>query len=50
MPEAGAAFVLGVNDGVLPARPSAKGFLSEGERERLETIGLKLAPIPAQDI
>jgi len=44
VPEARAAFVLGVNDGVLPARPSAKGILSEGERERLETVGLKLAP------
>ena len=33
VPEARAAFVLGVNDGVLPARAAAKGILSEGERE-----------------
>lgn len=46
VPEAKAAFVLGVNDGVLPARVAAKGILSEGERERLEAVGLKLAPGP----
>ena len=43
-PEARAAFVMGVNDGVLPARFSGQGILSEGERERLQAIGLKLAP------
>ena len=46
VPEARAAFVLSVNDGVLPARAAAKGILSEGERERLEAVGLKLAPGP----
>ncbi len=44
VPEARAAFVLGVSDGVLPARVSVQGILSEGERERLEAVGLKLAP------
>lgn len=43
-PEARAAFVMGVSDGVLPARVSDRGILSEGERERLQAIGLKLAP------
>ena len=31
---------------MLPARAAAKGILSEGERERLEAVGLKLAPGP----
>lgn len=43
-PEARTAFVMGVSDGVLPARVSDKGILSEGERERLWSVGLKLAP------
>jgi ATP-dependent helicase/nuclease subunit B len=43
-PEARAAFVMGVSDGVLPARVSDRGILSEGERERLQAVGLKLAP------
>jgi ATP-dependent helicase/nuclease subunit B len=43
-PEARAAFVMGVSEGVLPARVSDGGILSEGERERLQAVGLKLAP------
>lgn len=43
-PEARAAFVMGASDGVLPARVSDRGILSEGERERLQAVGLKLAP------
>ncbi len=43
-PEARAAFVMGVSDGVLPARVAEKGILSEGERERLLAAGLRLAP------
>ncbi len=43
-PEARAAFVMGASDGVLPARVTDKGILSEGERERLQAVGLKLAP------
>lgn len=43
-PEARAAFVMGVNDGVLPARVAEKGILSEGERDRLLSVGLRLAP------
>lgn len=43
-PGARAAFVMGVSDGVLPARVSAPGILSEPDREKLEAIGLKLAP------
>ncbi len=43
-PEAKAAFVMGVSDGVLPARVAEKGILSEGERDRLLSVGLRLAP------
>lgn len=43
-PKARAAFVMGVSEGVLPARVSDGGILSEGERERLQAVGLKLAP------
>ena len=37
-------FMLGVNDGVIPARAIEDGVLTEQERERLEEIGLRLAP------
>ncbi|MBO8128131.1 MAG: helicase-exonuclease AddAB subunit AddB [Peptococcaceae bacterium] len=43
-PNVKACFVLGVGDGVLPARADAGGIFTEPERERLETIGLKVAP------
>lgn len=43
-PEARAAFVMGACDGTLPARVADSGILSEGERERLQAVGLKLAP------
>lgn len=36
-------FLLGVNDGVIPARPKMEGVLSEEEREALEKTGLELA-------
>ncbi|ANE47308.1 ATP-dependent helicase [Paenibacillus swuensis] len=38
------AFLLGVNDGVVPGRLSEDGVLSEGERDRLAETGLLLAP------
>ncbi|MFC7371725.1 helicase-exonuclease AddAB subunit AddB [Fictibacillus iocasae] len=37
-------FLLGVNEGVLPARPKEGGLLSESDREMLEQNGLELAP------
>ncbi len=43
-PEARAAFVMGAADGMLPARVADSGILSEGDRERLQTVGLMLAP------
>lgn len=39
-----AALVLGVNDGVFPARPSGYGPLTDAERETLDGLGIKLAP------
>lgn len=43
-PEARAAFIMGVSDGVLPARVGDQGILSELEREQLKEVGLQLAP------
>ncbi len=38
------AFLLGVNDGVLPSRPPGDGVFSEEEREELMRAGFELAP------
>jgi len=43
-PEVRAAFLLGVNEGVLPARPPADGFFTDAERARLLDAGVVLAP------
>jgi ATP-dependent helicase/nuclease subunit B len=37
-------FLLGVNDGVIPAKPSDDGLLSEADRETLDRNGILLAP------
>lgn len=37
-------YVLGVNDGVIPARPIEDGILTEHERDVLQDIGMELAP------
>lgn len=42
--EVKAAFVLGVNDGVLPARHGDSGLFSDTERIHLEQAGMPLAP------
>lgn len=39
-----ATFILGINDGVIPAIPSEDGVLNEDEREHLSRHGLQLAP------
>ncbi|MBS4198651.1 helicase-exonuclease AddAB subunit AddB [Bacillus sp. FJAT-49732] len=38
------SFVVGLNDGVLPAKQSEDGALSDGDRSELKAIGLQLAP------
>lgn len=38
------AFILGINEGVLPAKPEEGGIVSEEERESLQKEGLSLAP------
>ncbi|MDD3654146.1 MAG: helicase-exonuclease AddAB subunit AddB [Desulfotomaculaceae bacterium] len=43
-PEARVSFVMGVSEGVLPARFTGSGILSDAERESLQAIGLKLSP------
>nr|WP_273483429.1 helicase-exonuclease AddAB subunit AddB [Desulforamulus ruminis] len=43
-PDVKAALVLGVNDGVLPARTVEEGLLSDLEREQLQELGIRLAP------
>lgn len=37
-------FIIGANDGVLPARPNEEGVFSESDREILGDAGLQLAP------
>lgn len=39
-----AAFILGVNEGVIPAKHSQEGLLTDDERELLADLGLKMAP------
>lgn len=43
-PNVRAALILGISDGVLPARLSEEGIISDYERETLREIGLNLAP------
>lgn len=43
-----AAFVVGVNEGVFPARPAETSLLSESEREILSQAGIELAPSSEQ--
>lgn len=39
-----AAFIVGANEGVIPAAPTEEGVLSDEEREALVTAGIELAP------
>jgi ATP-dependent helicase/nuclease subunit B len=43
-PEVDVLFLLGANEGILPAKPSTEGVFDGIERERLEHSGLTLAP------
>jgi len=43
-PEVRVLFLLGANEGVLPARPTSDGVLDEEERKQLEIAGVALAP------
>lgn len=43
LPKIRALFVIGVNDGILPAPPAAQGIFSELEREELENKGVELS-------
>ncbi|MFC4322313.1 helicase-exonuclease AddAB subunit AddB [Litchfieldia salsa] len=38
-------FIIGANDGVLPARPNEEGVFSQHDREKLIHSGLKVAPL-----
>ncbi|MCG0277326.1 MAG: helicase-exonuclease AddAB subunit AddB [Thermanaeromonas sp.] len=44
LPEVRAAFLLGVNEGIFPARPLALGFLKDEEREYLLEKGWEVGP------
>jgi ATP-dependent helicase/nuclease subunit B len=43
-PEVRVLFLLGANEGVLPARPDSDSVLDAEEREQLEKVGVALAP------
>lgn len=44
LPNIRVLFVLGVNDGVLPAPAQSQGIFSESERESIQNAGIALAP------
>lgn len=44
------SFIVGVNDGVIPARPKEEGILTEDEREALHFQGINLAPSARQQL
>ncbi|WP_226670020.1 helicase-exonuclease AddAB subunit AddB [Metabacillus litoralis] len=44
------SFIVGVNDGVIPARPKEEGILTEDEREALHYQGIDLAPTARQQL
>ncbi|WP_257349237.1 helicase-exonuclease AddAB subunit AddB [Pseudalkalibacillus decolorationis] len=44
------SFIVGVNDGVLPAKPREDGIFSEDDRERLLEQGVDLAPTARQTL
>ncbi|HEY8875744.1 MAG TPA: helicase-exonuclease AddAB subunit AddB [Desulfosporosinus sp.] len=43
-PEVKVLFLLGANEGVLPARPDSEGVLDADERQQLDKAGVALAP------
>lgn len=45
-----ATFILGVNEGVIPAKPQENGILSDQEREYLWQSGFKVAPSSKQQL
>ncbi|MDM5187447.1 helicase-exonuclease AddAB subunit AddB [Bacillus sp. DX4.1] len=45
-----AAFVIGANEGIIPAAPSDEGMLSDEEREVLVSAGVELAPTTRQTL
>jgi ATP-dependent helicase/nuclease subunit B len=44
------SFIVGVNDGVIPARPKEEGILTEDDREALHFQGINLAPTARQQL
>lgn len=45
-----ATFVIGVNEGVIPAAPMDEGMLSDEERDVLSVAGIELAPTTRQTL
>lgn len=45
-----ATFIIGVNEGVIPAAPMDEGMLSDEEREVLGAAGIELAPTTRQTL
>lgn len=43
-------FILGVNEGIIPASPNEEGILTENERINLQQLGLQLAPSSHQQL
>ena len=45
-----ACFIIGVNEGVVPAVKEGMGLITDEERQRLETMGMTLAPTARQTL
>ena len=44
------AFIIGVNDGIFPAKIGSEGYLNDKDREYLKTNGLELAKTSIEDV
>ncbi|QQK79982.1 helicase-exonuclease AddAB subunit AddB [Salicibibacter cibi] len=44
LPDVRVTFILGANEGILPAKPEEEGLIRDRERDQLETIGLSVGP------
>ena len=43
-------YILGANDGILPAKSKDEGIMTEGEREAISLLGVELAPNSQQQL
>ncbi|QDI90032.1 helicase-exonuclease AddAB subunit AddB [Salicibibacter halophilus] len=44
LPDVRVTFIIGVNEGILPAKPEEEGLIRDRERDQLENIGISVGP------